>query len=68
MALIIFYSSCEILILDRGAIEADIYTVFVYQCRVKVKIVTKKPKAQSIFQKSSNFYPYQGSGTTNAVN
>lgn len=32
---------------DRGAIEADICTVFFYQCRVKEKIITKKPKAQS---------------------
>lgn len=56
--------------LDRGAIEADICTVLVYQCRVKEEILTKtlkpsqSPKNLVVFI----FYPYQGSGTINPAN
>lgn len=39
-----FFSICEILMLDSGAIEADICTVFVYQCRVKLKYLPKNLK------------------------
>lgn len=54
MALMVFSPSCEMLLLDRNAIEADICTVLVYQCRVKEKKkqLTKKPKARWISQKN----------------